>query len=113
MCIRDRSYIDNTDELLKGINVGSQIWMSHGDTITVLPENFKVIASTDDVKAAAYHVEGEQTWGCLLYTSLFVFDMDSLELARTVLQVSNRITTAFLYPIHIHFKKYMIRTYII
>ena len=57
------SYIDNTDELLKGINVGSQIWMSHGDTITVLPENFKVIASTDDVKAAAYHVEGEQTWG--------------------------------------------------
>ena len=42
------SYIDNTDELLKGINVGSQIWMSHGDTITVLPENFKVIASTDD-----------------------------------------------------------------
>ena len=56
------SYINNEDPLLKGIDTGSQIWMSHGDTITVLPDNFKVIASTDDVKAAAYHVEGEQTW---------------------------------------------------
>ena len=65
------SYIDNTDELLKGINVGSQIWMSHGDTITVLPENFKVIASTDDVKAAAYHVEGEQTWGVQFHPEVF------------------------------------------
>ena len=65
------SYIDNTDELLKGINVGSQIWMSHGDTITVLPENFKVIASTDDVKAASYHVEGEQTWGVQFHPEVF------------------------------------------
>ena len=65
------SYIDNTDELLKGINVGSQIWMSHGDTITFLPENFKVIASTDDVKAAAYHVEGEQTWGVQFHPEVF------------------------------------------
>lgn len=54
------SHIDGEDELLKGIHVGSQIWMSHGDTITVLPDNFKVIASTDDVRAAAYHVEGEK-----------------------------------------------------
>ena len=45
--------------------------MSHGDTITVLPENFKVIASTDDVKAAAYHVEGEQTWGVQFHPEVF------------------------------------------
>ena len=55
------TFIDNQDPLLKGINIGSQIWMSHGDTITVLPENFKITASTDDVKAAAYHVENENT----------------------------------------------------
>ena len=54
---------NNEDPLLKDIATGSQIWMSHGDTITVLPDNFKVIASTDDVKAAAYHVEGEHTRG--------------------------------------------------
>ena len=50
--------IQGEDPLLKDIPVGSQIWMSHGDTITALPENFKIIASTDDVQAAAYHVEG-------------------------------------------------------
>ena len=51
--------------------MGSQIWMSHGDTITVLPDNFKVIASTDDVRAAAYHVEGEQTWGVQFHPEVF------------------------------------------
>ena len=65
------SHIDGEDELLKGIHVGSQIWMSHGDTITVLPDKFKVIASTDDVRAAAYHVEGEKTWGVQFHPEVF------------------------------------------
>ena len=65
------SYVNNNDPLLKGIDTGSQIWMSHGDTITLLPDNFKVIASTDDVKAAAYHVEGEQTWGVQFHPEVF------------------------------------------
>lgn len=37
--------------------------MSHGDTITRLPEGFKVIASTPSVQYAAYRIEGEETWG--------------------------------------------------
>lgn len=57
------NFIDGNDPLLKGIRPGSQIWMSHGDTITRLPEGFKAIAGTDDVRNAAYHVEGEDTWG--------------------------------------------------
>ena len=65
------SYVDAGDELLKGIPVGSQIWMSHGDTITVLPEDFSIIASTDDVKAAAYHVKGEKTWGVQFHPEVF------------------------------------------
>ena len=63
--------IQGEDPLLKDIPVGSQIWMSHGDTITALPENFKIIASTDDVQAAAYHVEGEQTWGVQFHPEVF------------------------------------------
>ena len=58
-------------KLETALHVGSQIWMSHGDTITVLPDNFKVIASTDDVRAAAYHVEGEQTWGVQFHPEVF------------------------------------------
>lgn len=65
------SAIDPRDALLKGIGVGSQIWMSHGDTITYLPANFRVIASTSDVKAAAYHVEGEPTWGVQFHPEVF------------------------------------------
>ncbi len=40
--------------LFKGFEKGSQVWMSHGDTITAIPENFKVIGSTKDVTNAAF-----------------------------------------------------------
>ncbi len=56
------SEITLKDELLDGINNGSQIWMSHGDSITILPEEFERIASTDDVELAAYKIAGEKTW---------------------------------------------------
>ena len=45
--------VDGNDPLFKGIESGSQIWMSHGDTITQLPDNFRIIASTNDVQNAA------------------------------------------------------------
>ncbi|MDR2498810.1 MAG: glutamine-hydrolyzing GMP synthase [Tannerellaceae bacterium] len=57
------SMADADDALLKGIEVGSQVWMSHGDTITGLPSTFRIIASTDSVSAAAYRVEGELSFG--------------------------------------------------
>ena len=63
--------INNSDPLLKGIDAGSQVWMSHGDTITVLPSSFKIVASTNDVPAAAYHIEGEQTWGVQFHPEVF------------------------------------------
>ncbi|GAB6394055.1 MAG: glutamine-hydrolyzing GMP synthase [Bacteroidales bacterium] len=66
------SYIDNNDNpLLKGISAGTQVWMSHGDTITMLPLLFRIIAGTDDVKAAAYSVEGEQTFGVQFHPEVF------------------------------------------
>lgn len=50
------------DRLFLGIEKGSQVWMSHGDTITDLPENFEIIAGTEDVKVAAYKVKNQDTW---------------------------------------------------
>ncbi len=52
----------NDDVLFKGITTGSQVWMSHGDTITEIPSNFKIIASTHDVQVAAFKIEGEPTY---------------------------------------------------
>ncbi|MDD2284105.1 MAG: glutamine-hydrolyzing GMP synthase [Paludibacter sp.] len=59
------------DELFKGINPGSQIWMSHGDSITQLPDRFKKVASTEDVELAAYRIEGEKTWGVQFHPEVF------------------------------------------
>jgi len=64
-------YVDANDTLLNGIGEGAQIWMSHGDTITTLPTTFKVIANTDDVEAAAYKIEGENTWGVQFHPEVF------------------------------------------
>ena len=46
--------IDFDNPLFKGFEKDSQVWMSHGDTITALPEGFECIASTDSVKYAAF-----------------------------------------------------------
>ena len=54
---------DSADPLLKDIPASSQVWMSHGDTITSLPAEFKVIASTEAVCNAAFRVEGKPIWG--------------------------------------------------
>jgi GMP synthase (glutamine-hydrolysing) len=57
------TFIDPKASLLDGISSGSQVWMSHGDTIVRLPENYKVISSTGDIKVGAFQVMGEKTFG--------------------------------------------------
>ena len=65
------SEINAADPLLKGIETGAQVWMSHGDTITRLPDDFEVIASTAEVRCAAYHIRGEKTWGVQFHPEVF------------------------------------------
>ena len=48
------SFVESANTLLKGVNAGSQVWMSHGDTISKLPDSFEIITSTEDVKVAGY-----------------------------------------------------------
>ena len=65
------SVVDADDPLLKGLSATSQVWMSHGDTIVRVPENYKIIASTESVRVAAYHIEGEQTWGIQFHPEVY------------------------------------------
>jgi len=65
------SSIDNENPLMQNIPVGSQVWMSHGDTITSIPDGFRAIASTDKVRIAAYQVEGENTWCVQFHPEVF------------------------------------------
>lgn len=55
--------VNGTHSLLEGVSENSQVWMSHGDTITELPEGFEVIASTESVKVAAYKVIDQPVFG--------------------------------------------------
>ena len=65
------STIDLENPLFKGFDVGSQVWMSHGDTITALPQGFHAIASTDHVKFAAYAADSEPIWGVQFHPEVF------------------------------------------
>ena len=51
------------DVLLKDIQAGEQVWMSHGDTITSLPVGFHLLASTQSVRYAAYRADNKPIWG--------------------------------------------------
>jgi GMP synthase (glutamine-hydrolysing) len=56
------NFVNNGNKLFKGINIDSQVWMSHGDTIKSVPDNFEIIASTAEVKVAGYQVKGTNTF---------------------------------------------------
>lgn len=62
---------DATDPLMKDMPAKSQVWMSHGDTITKVPSNFKNIGSTESVENAAFRIEGEQTWGIQFHPEVY------------------------------------------
>ena len=53
------SFIQSGETFFEGIDKGSQVWMSHSDTIDQLPDRGVLLASTEDVKNAAYYIEGE------------------------------------------------------
>ena len=65
------AYVDKECKLLKGVSDNSQVWMSHGDTIVRLPDNFKIIASTEDIDVAAYKVEDEVTYGLQFHPEVY------------------------------------------
>ncbi len=65
------SVADAENPLMKDLPSTTQVWMSHGDTITSIPENYRVIASTEQVRVAAYAVEGEQTWAIQFHPEVY------------------------------------------
>lgn len=57
------SFANTENLLLKNIPANSQVWMSHGDTITSVADEFEIIASTDSVLIAAYQIKNTHTYG--------------------------------------------------
>ena len=78
---------DHQNPLLKGIREHSQVWMSHGDTITAIPENFEIIASTDKVAVAAYQAKNEKLWGVQFHPEVFHSEDGTLLLKNFVVDI--------------------------
>ncbi len=78
------SFVSEKELLFDKIDIGSQVWMSHGDTITDLPSNFTKIASTHDVENAAYKIEGEKTYAIQFHPEVY-HTTDGLKLLENFL----------------------------
>ncbi len=65
------AFIDKKNKLFQGFEDNSQVWMSHGDTITAIPEGFSVIASTENVKYAGYASDTQPVWAVQFHPEVF------------------------------------------
>ena len=63
--------IDFSDPFFNDISNKSQVWMSHSDTIKILPNNGILIASTEDVKNAAFKIDNELTYGIQFHPEVY------------------------------------------
>jgi GMP synthase (glutamine-hydrolysing) len=65
------SYIKEGEDFFENVHEGSQVWMSHSDTIKALPEGAELLASTTDVENAAYKIKGETTYAIQFHPEVY------------------------------------------
>ncbi|MGO4911059.1 glutamine-hydrolyzing GMP synthase [Leeuwenhoekiella sp. W20_SRS_FM14] len=65
------SMIKEDEAFFKGVTIGSQVWMSHSDTIKRLPEGAVLLASTHDVENAAYKLKDEDTYAIQFHPEVY------------------------------------------
>ncbi|MBO4231333.1 MAG: glutamine-hydrolyzing GMP synthase, partial [Bacteroidales bacterium] len=63
--------VDSESLLLRDLPHRSQVWMSHGDTISALPDGARIIASTESVENAAFSFDGEPTYAVQFHPEVF------------------------------------------
>jgi GMP synthase (glutamine-hydrolysing) len=82
-------WINHDDPLFRGISAGTQVWMSHADTIEKIPEGYEITGSTGDVKAGAFRIEDEDTWGIQFHPEVYHTTEGSLILKNFVAGICN------------------------
>ncbi len=79
--------VDTDNPLFRGFDEGSQVWMSHGDTITAIPQGFKTIASTHDVRQAAYASVEQPVWAVQFHPEVYHTTQGKLLLKNFVVDI--------------------------
>ena len=64
-------FIDSEQVLFQNISINSQVWMSNGDTIEEIPDHYDLVASTKDVRVAAFHIQGEASYGIQFHPEVY------------------------------------------
>ena len=65
------AYVKSEEDFFENIHEGSQVWMSHSDTIKKLPKGGVLLASTHDVENAAFKIEGETTYAIQFHPEVY------------------------------------------
>lgn len=65
------SFVKEGEAFFENIDKGSQVWMSHSDTIKSLPEGGVLLASTHDVENASYKVQNEDTYAIQFHPEVY------------------------------------------
>jgi GMP synthase (glutamine-hydrolysing) len=81
------TFINTANPLLSGMSSGSQVWMSHGDTIRRTPDNFDIIAGTADVAIAGFQISGEPTFGIQFHPEVYHTDEGSTLLHNFIVKI--------------------------
>jgi len=72
---------DRNSKLFKGVTSRTQVWMSHGDTIATIPNEFHIVASTDDIPVGAFEADSEPTFGIQFHPEVY-HTSEGLDLLR-------------------------------
>ncbi|MBL7113259.1 MAG: glutamine-hydrolyzing GMP synthase [Bacteroidales bacterium] len=63
--------IDTSNKLFQNVEPGTQVWMSHGDTIINLPDGYDIIASTKDIDVGAFRALDTETYGLQFHPEVY------------------------------------------
>ena len=83
------AFVSHNDSFFKDISEGSQVWMSHSDTIKSLPKNGQLLASTKDVTNAAFKIDGETTYGIQFHPEVYHSKDGKLLLENFLIRIAN------------------------
>lgn len=76
----------SNDGLFKDVSEHSQVWMSHGDTITSLPPDFELLASTESVEVAAFNKKKTSESDAPVYCLQFHPEVTHSDQGKTILK---------------------------
>lgn len=81
------SFLNTMNPLLSGMSEGSQVWMSHGDTILRVPDSFEIITSTATVDIAGFQIGDEETYGIQFHPEVYHSEEGAILLKNFVVNI--------------------------